>query len=239
MRDAELWQRISTFQFDHVKQQYKFVDRLCNETDWRPHVARGAIEEYLRFIYLIATHGEMTPSKRVDKVWHLHLTHTHNYWNDFCAKTVGKQIHHYPTRGGEAEEAHFADTYERTLAAYREEFQMNPPENYWPRPNISKRSNGSKLQWIYNETSPERKLIGALVAGVTCIIVIASLSNGAKPLAGFAAFFGFIIIANILNPNGRRDGGSCGSGGGDGGGHGGCSGGGCSGSCGGGGCGGH
>ena len=59
------------------------------------------IEEYRKFLYLLASAGHpVTPSDQVDQAWHLHLTYTRSYWEDLCEKTIGKPLHHGPTKGG-------------------------------------------------------------------------------------------------------------------------------------------
>ena len=52
---------------------------------WYFDFAQRVIFEYRRFIYLVAVCGEMTPSKVVDEVWHLHLEDTESYFTKFAA----------------------------------------------------------------------------------------------------------------------------------------------------------
>jgi hypothetical protein len=37
----------------------------------------------------ISTHI-VTPSEQVDQVWHLHLTYTRSYWDEFCPNVLGQ-----------------------------------------------------------------------------------------------------------------------------------------------------
>jgi hypothetical protein len=137
MNESEktLWQRIAAFELNDPAADLVFTERLARENGWTRDFARSATEEYKRFILLccISPHG-VTPSDVVDQVWHLHLTYTQSYWNDFCKKTIGKEIHHNPTRGGTAEQNKFADWYTETLQLYEQTFSEKPPADIWPDP---------------------------------------------------------------------------------------------------------
>ncbi|HCS20024.1 MAG TPA: hypothetical protein DIW47_05585 [Bacteroidetes bacterium] len=128
-----LWKKIRQFELDDESSSYTFSDRLAKENAWEHHFALRCLEEYKRFIYLmmIASHP-LTPSDPVDQVWHLHLLYTHSYWDDFCEKTLGRKIHHGPTKGGDSEKEKFNDWYEKTLLLYRLEFGNDAPVDIWP-----------------------------------------------------------------------------------------------------------
>ena len=83
----------------------------------------------------IAEHS-LTPSDQVDQVWHLHLLYTRSYWTDFCQNTLGRQIHHGPTQGGEAEGNKYNDLYEKTLQLYKVLFERDAPADIWPTKEI-------------------------------------------------------------------------------------------------------
>ena len=87
----ELWQKIEAFVLDDPYSNFPFSKKLEKENNWSPGFAARAIEEYRKFIYLccIAPTGA-SPSDAVDKVWHLHLTYTQNYWISFCKKLCTK-----------------------------------------------------------------------------------------------------------------------------------------------------
>ncbi|MEL6218435.1 MAG: hypothetical protein AAFR79_08205, partial [Pseudomonadota bacterium] len=74
-RDQELWNRISSVEFDLPEALLDFTARLARENGWSRNFADRAIQEYRRFAYIavMAPH-EVTPSDEVDQVWHLHLT---------------------------------------------------------------------------------------------------------------------------------------------------------------------
>ncbi len=127
------WQKINHFSLDDPASDYSFSDRLARENGWSLEFTLRAIHEYKRFIFLIciAPHP-LTPSDEVDQVWHLHLLYTQSYWIDFCEQTIGRHIHHGPTKGGSSERNKYDDWYNKTLALYAETFGQSAPADLWP-----------------------------------------------------------------------------------------------------------
>lgn len=131
--EIELWNRIEDFEIDDLESSFSFSDRLARENDWSMEYCLRAILEYKKFIFLICISPEsLTPSDEIDQVWHLHLLYTQSYWIDLCEKTINRQIHHGPTKGKE-EQSRFKDQYQYTLDQYLEKFEMNPPNDIWPK----------------------------------------------------------------------------------------------------------
>lgn len=128
-----LWQKLKHFQVSQGDEALTFVGRLARENDWSESYAERVFAEYLRFVYLaaVSTHS-VTPSDAVDQAWHLHLCYSRSYWKDLCQETLGRDLHHGPTRGGGMERKRFWSQYEMTLASYREHFGENPPQDIWP-----------------------------------------------------------------------------------------------------------
>jgi hypothetical protein len=82
---AALWRALSDMRIEEPGRDKTFIQALCEETGWTAPYAARAVNEYRRFLYLAATtHGELTPSQTVDRVWHLHLEHEHHYWHVLC-----------------------------------------------------------------------------------------------------------------------------------------------------------
>ena len=105
-----LWNRIEQFEFGLSDASLTFADRLARENGWSRQYADRVIEEYRRFCYLAMTAGHhVTPSEEVDQAWHLHLLYSENYCRDFCGDTLGRDLHHGPTRGGPSEGEKYAD----------------------------------------------------------------------------------------------------------------------------------
>ena len=131
--DTELWQRLAEYQIGPKDAALDFPGRLARENRWRSSFTTRVIEEYKRFCYLaVAGDEEVTPSDAVDQVWHLHLTYSREYWDEFCPDVLGAELHHGPTAGGSREKARFYDQYAATLAAYEEAFGEAPPADIWP-----------------------------------------------------------------------------------------------------------
>jgi uncharacterized protein (TIGR04222 family) len=136
MRQSEhnmLWEKIVEFSFDDQKAAITFSNKLATQQKWSVAYTQRVIEEYRRFIFLccILPNGA-SPSKAVDEAWHLHLTYTQSYWIAFCKNTLGKDIHHHPSAGGDQENHKHEQWYAETLALYEEVFGTTPPADIWP-----------------------------------------------------------------------------------------------------------
>ncbi len=131
--EKALWQRIEAFALDEPTAAFPFSHRLARDNGWTREQAQRVVAEYKRFVLLamIASHP-VTPSDQVDQAWHLHLTYTRSYWEDFCGRLLPRPLHHEPTRGGSREGRKFDDWYGRTLASYRHCFGSEPPADIWP-----------------------------------------------------------------------------------------------------------
>ena len=130
---SALWKRLADYQIGPETATLSFASRLSRENRWEHDFTTRVINEYKRFCYLTVTAGEeVTPSDAVDQVWHLHLTYSREYWDEFCPKVLGADLHHGPTAGGKHEKARFYDQYAATLAAYEEAFGEAPPADIWP-----------------------------------------------------------------------------------------------------------
>lgn len=133
----QLWEKILAFELNDPQAPFPFVQRLALENGWNLHFALHAILEYKRFMYLCCVSpSPMTPSDEVDQVWHLHLIYTRSYWQDFCRDTLGRDIHHGPTKGGKLEDDKYQDYYAQTLMLYTEHFTESPPPDLWPPASV-------------------------------------------------------------------------------------------------------
>lgn len=129
----ELLARVLDFAIDEGAPVLTFERRLARENGWTAAFAARVVREYKRFVYLAMTAGHpVTPSDQVDQAWHLHLTYSHSYCERLCGETLGRPLHHGPTRGGSTESARYDAQYERTLIAYRAAFAEEPPADIWP-----------------------------------------------------------------------------------------------------------
>ncbi|MDE3010783.1 MAG: TIGR04222 domain-containing membrane protein [Pseudomonadota bacterium] len=131
-----IWLRLQAWSPDLAGAAFPFSARLAAENGWSAAHTQRVIQEYRRFALLaVISPQTMTPSDAVDQAWHLHLTCTRAYWEDFCPRVLGAPLHHEPTRGGPREDARYRQTYEATLRRYREVFGMAPPGDLWPDPD--------------------------------------------------------------------------------------------------------
>lgn len=128
-----LRRQIENFALDAPDAALTFTQRLANENNWDIQFAQRVVTEYKRYVFLCAiSPNQVSPSEEVDQAWHMHMTYTESYWTDLCARTLGKPLHHHPTRGGPEEREKFFALYENTLAFYKETFHSDPPPDIWP-----------------------------------------------------------------------------------------------------------
>jgi hypothetical protein len=167
---SALWNQLAGFSFDDPGSAFPFSQRLALENGWSREFAARAIEEYRRFLFLSAVSGHLcTPSDEIDQVWHLHLCYTKSYWHDLCRDLLGREIHHGPTRGGEAEDTRYRLAYKATLASYRSLFNGDPPGALWPEvaERFDRRRRFRRVDlarsWVFEKPNPLR-VFGVLVA---------------------------------------------------------------------------
>jgi hypothetical protein len=146
--DAEhalLAQRLDDFHFDRDPGLPDFTARLARENAWSREYTARVTQEYKRFVRLAVTDSEtVSPSDAVDQAWHLHLTYSRQYWDQFCVGVLGRPLHHHPSAGDAAARRRCIADYERTLMLYREVFGEPPPSDIWP---ASKLRFGRDLCW--------------------------------------------------------------------------------------------
>lgn len=188
-----LWRRIEAFEFDADGTLLSFAERLARENGWTEAFAARVITEYRRFCYLALTADHpVTPSDAVDQAWHLHLTYSENYWDEFCTKTLGQKLHHGPTRGGGEEQAKYRDWYENTLAAYKRIAGEAPPEDIWP--NTARRFHGVEAMRRVN--AADNLIIPKPSQGVLWVVQIAfGIGFGISAATGYLYWTLFCITA--------------------------------------------
>lgn len=134
-QQTELYKRIQAFALDRPDSQLSFSQRLAKDNGWSSGYTQRVIEEYKKFVFLAVAAGHpVTPSDQIDQVWHLHLTYTRLYWQEFCPKILQTTLHHEPTRGGSSEQLKFGSWYSKTLESYEQFFGHIPPIDIWPKP---------------------------------------------------------------------------------------------------------
>lgn len=223
-----LFDRLLAFAFDEPGDRLAFTARLAHENDWSRAHARCVVDEYRRFLWLAVRAGHpVTPSPAVDEAWHLHLCYTRSYWDRLCDQTLGRPLHHEPTRGGDRERGKFADWYARTLASYRARFG-EPPADVWPAPDerfrggIPRKVDAAR-HWVI-ERARVRRAAGVAAAFVAALALggCAARADEAALLTGLGLMVGVgVLVALVVRSLGRarqdgarNDGGGCGGAGG-------------------------
>lgn len=182
----KLWINIDTFKIDDEKSIVKFSDKLAKENNWTHAFALRTINEYKRFIYLccISPTGA-SPSEIVDTVWHLHLTYTMNYWKDFCPNVLGRELHHFPSKGGIAEKEKHSNWYNKTIELYIQTFGDVPPFDIWNLQESiilkSKNNKNSTHEFIENSFDIPRYLWIDLLAITLPFLFISISQNKLNP----------------------------------------------------------
>lgn len=100
--------------------------------------ANSAVIELLKFLYLCAySDATLTPSLRIDAVWHELILFSRSY-TDFCIKHFSCYIHHQPSDSPSAE----AHQYQHTLQLYIRYFGK-PNADFWVNAGICESECGS------------------------------------------------------------------------------------------------
>ncbi|AZB19010.1 hypothetical protein EG352_15085 [Chryseobacterium indologenes] len=232
LKDEFLWNRILGFSLDAPDADFPFSKKLAKEENWTAEFTKTAIEEYKKFVYLccILPHGA-SPSKIVDKVWHMHLIYTQNYWEDFCPNILKRPLHHHPSKGGKSEKTKHSSWFSDTLKNYQTVFQSEAPQEIWLQPEKSGTTN---KWWRKLGIIP---LFSALMTLSSCLGEVLTTLFGI--LVSIVGIFLIAIVISLFQAGNSEHNDDKSSGGGCSGGGSSCGGGGCGGGCGGcGGCGG-
>lgn len=239
LQNDPLWTRLQNFSLDSPNVDFPFSKKLAKEEKWTENFTRKAIEEYKKFVYLccVLPNGA-SPSGIVDKVWHMHLIYTQNYWEEFCPNILRQKLHHHPSNGGQNENEKHKNWFQETIRNYEEIFKQKVPAEIWL--NEKEKPKHRKF-WLQSFK---------ILSFISLIFILSSCSDKIGNLLtiifivipiifAFASFISWIVNNNSnpenQNKNNNGDGGSGGSCGGSSGCGSSC-GGGCGGGC--GGCGG-
>lgn len=157
MHKKELWQRIARYNFadlvpthfwDDIKAVFSgkhpfmiaFANKLARKNNWDKKFAMQAIWEYKKFVYLgVISSESVTPSKVIDQVWHEHLLFTVGY-RKFCRDVLHYYFNHHPELiANDNQTENYEDQFIKTIALYKKEFGMEPPEEIWGKTKFSKK----------------------------------------------------------------------------------------------------
>jgi uncharacterized protein (TIGR04222 family) len=193
LSQQELWEKIRNFQLDDPTSAFPFYKKLAQQNNWTLSFTNRAIEEYKKFIFLccISPTGA-SPSEVVDEVWHLHLTYTDNYWNQFCKKTLLKDIHHHPSKGGVNEKEKHVNWYASTLALYQQQFKTAPPADIWP---ANQQPQNDIDEPVY-EPAFFKRLVFIFAAAVVVFMLGVNLFHTKGP--DFLSYYLILCIAGLI-----------------------------------------
>ena len=215
---TDLRDRLEDMRIEPDGAELSFQARLAAENGWSQPYAKKVDAEYRKFLFLAVTCDHpVTPSDEVDQVWHLHLLYSRSYWEDLCGRILGKPLHHGPTAGGAEEKNRYILQYEATLEAYRRVFEVEPPEDIWPKTEV--RFSVKPLRIDASRFRPIAK--GSLIISMF-VMGFAWMANviGSAGFASFALFAGAILCGLSLTASlslergnakisGGADGGGC------------------------------
>ncbi|MCA2707835.1 MAG: TIGR04222 domain-containing membrane protein [Microcystis sp. M015S2] len=216
-QQTELYKRIQAFALDRPDSQLSFSQRLARDNGWSLGYTQRAIEEYKKFIFLAVAAGHpVTPSDQIDQVWHLHLTYTRLYWQEFCPKILQTTLHHEPTRGGSSEQLKFGSWYSKTLESYEQFFGHIPPIDIWPKPkdrfgrDLHFIRINTQQSWVLSKPNltiflkPQLRKIGIFTFLVFLSLMITScqiISQIPNPInftgSEFLTFYIFLVVMGI------------------------------------------
>ncbi|MDF2933714.1 MAG: hypothetical protein K0R36_3045 [Chryseobacterium sp.] len=186
LRNENLWQRIQEFSLDAQNASFPFSKKLAKEENWSSEFTQRAIEEYKKFVYLccISPNGA-SPSEIVDKVWHMHLIYTQNYWEDFCPNVLKMNLHHHPSNGGIEEKYKLKNWFSETLENYKRIFLQEAPDEIWKSQDKKIKS---KIFWIKSFK----------IFSLTGFLLLLSSCSDNDFSAVFITIFLLIIIFSML-----------------------------------------
>ncbi|TDF42050.1 hypothetical protein EYS14_04205 [Alteromonadaceae bacterium M269] len=102
----------------------------ANTTANSSEEALAGLAETLKFLHLCSnSQSSLTPSVKVDQVWHEFILFTRTY-EQFCRYQFNQFIHHQPSASPTLEK----NQYQNTLELYQQWFGQ-PDQTYWPVPN--------------------------------------------------------------------------------------------------------
>ena len=201
-RENALWIRIEHYAIDDANAVIPFSKKLAQTESWTDHFTQDAIQEYKRFVYLccIAENGA-SPSIVVDKVWHMHLLYTTEYWKNFCPNILQRELHHFPNVGGITDYNKHHDWYLETLTLYIRVFKQNPPAKCWRiPPELTPFLYPDKMAATKQPLRASTTQIAPAVYYFTLVIpfIVTWLLFGELPLLHLSVFQYFVLFTPLL-----------------------------------------
>jgi hypothetical protein len=197
--ENELWKRLQHFSLDSSQADFPFSKKLAKEENWTESFTSKAIEEYKKFVYLCCTlPNGASPSEVVDKVWHMHLIYTQNYWEEFCPNVLQQKLHHHPSKGGKNENLKHQAWFYETLKHYEDIFGEKAPEDIWINQNKKRKRNEFSLNSF------------KILSVFSIVFMVSSCSDRAADFFSLVILIPIILafisfISGVFNKNNSKD----------------------------------
>lgn len=111
-------------------------DKIIEHCELGVHTPAQGLLEVLRFLSLVSDEQVLTPSIRVDLIWHQFILSTRVY-SDYCTKLYKKYLHHTPSN--DKVENH--QQFEHCLSLYTQRYGT-PPVWFWGNPLVVNTTGG-------------------------------------------------------------------------------------------------
>lgn len=219
LQEKQLWDKIQQYSLDTIDASFPFSARLMRENGWTKEYTLEVIEEYKKFMFLVAVSGHpVSPSDPVDQVWHLHLIYTKSYWDEFCYGILGTAVHHNPTKGGKSERQKHVKMYDQTAESYQRYFGTSQPTHIWVNTqDLFKEIYYKRVNMHRNWVIAKPKFIRKRwhLAPLLALLAILFMANdGGGFVVAFITIIVFAVIASLFGSSGTGNNGKGGSGGG-------------------------
>ena len=111
-----------------ISREPNLVHKISKSLNLEEAEIAAALSELIKFLYLTAYYNtSLSPSKRIDLMWHEFILFTHTY-EQFCHFHFKRFIHHQP----DIDTARNIRLYHKTKALYELNFG-SAPLFYWPK----------------------------------------------------------------------------------------------------------
>lgn len=128
-----IWDQLKNYQFDSPDPTETFSERLARKGGWTKEFTREVIEEYRKFLFLIATEKcILIPSPSVDLAWCIHTEHYYFHWNKLRLEILKCDVQRFVPDSEDNNTSWNAKQYQRTLQLYSWHFQTYPLAVLWP-----------------------------------------------------------------------------------------------------------
>lgn len=109
------------------------INQCIKKFGWSKTHAIEIYKEYIRFMSLRNQNSELSPSDKVDLLWHQHILNTKHYY-DYCLYRFGELVNHDPTDANDKVKR--SKRIDDTLREYNRSFKDVPNEKVWGKSKV-------------------------------------------------------------------------------------------------------